>query len=366
MRLLVLLVLVGGTAFGQQCSKPNSALFQDDISVTGSCTPSVFNGDIPTVKETQGYNVSCTTTSGNSNPNSTYFSDRLVLTGNGQRYCGDLFTSPFNCDPVFSMDVVTAASPSAFNTFTFREFDRVVNTATNSCNQNLGFQQLFRQCSGQPCDAPPPPPPQPTPTPCDPDAPPEIRFGNKDGGAGTCASPIIIDLTGNGFQLTSAANGIKFDIANSGTSIQMAWTANSNNAWLVLDRNGNGVINSGAEMFGNFTSQPSSPHPNGFAALAVYDDPANGGNGDGVIDARDTIFSSLRLWVDANHDGISQPGELHTLPELGIFSISLDYALSERKDQYGNLFRYRARVNQGMNGPADVGKTAYDVFLVVQ
>ena len=155
-----------------------------------------------------------------------------------------------------------------------------------------------------------------------------------------------------------------FDIANTGTSIQLAWTANANNAFLVLDRNGSGTITDGAELFGNFTSQPASAHPNGFAALAVYDDPMNGGNGDGVIDARDKIFSSLRLWVDANHDGISQPGELHTLPELGIYSISLDYSLSERTDQYGNLFRYRARVNQGMHGPADVGKTAYDVFLV--
>ena len=119
-------------------------------------------------------------------------------------------------------------------------------------------------------------------------------------------------------------------------------------------------------MFGNFTSQPSSQHPNGFLALAVYDDPANGGNGDGVIDARDTIFSSLRLWVDANHDGISQSGELHTLPEMGIIPISLDYTLTSRTDEFGNVFRYKAKVNQGQHGESDVGRKAYDVFLVTQ
>jgi hypothetical protein len=193
-------------------------------------------------------------------------------------------------------------------------------------------------------------------------------FGGTGGtGGGRNApdcSPIIVDLTGNGFALTDAQHGVMFDIANTGTPLQIAWTANANNAWLVLDRNQNGIINSGAEMFGNFTAQPASPRPNGFLALRVYDDPANGGNGDGVIDARDKIFSSLRLWVDANHDGISQSGELHTLPELGIYSISLNYSLSYRRDEYGNVFRYKARVNQGMNGPADVGKSAYDVFLV--
>ncbi|HEX3156030.1 MAG TPA: hypothetical protein VHV32_15485, partial [Candidatus Angelobacter sp.] len=188
--------------------------------------------------------------------------------------------------------------------------------------------------------------------------------GTGGGGNAPECSPIIIDLTGDGFVLTDAAHGVTFDIANDGIPIHMAWTANSKNAFLALDRNGSGTITNGAELFGNFTSQPVSPHPNGFAALAVYDDPMNGGNGDGVIDARDKIFSSLRLWVDANHDGVSQPEELHTLPELGIYSISLDYQLSERKDQYGNLFRYRARVNQGLHGPDDVGKTAYDVFLV--
>ncbi len=108
--------------------------------------------------------------------------------------------------------------------------------------------------------------------------------------------------------------------------------------------------------------------PNGFAALAVYDDPMNGGNGDGVIDAHDKIFASLRLWVDTNHHGISQLYAIlpHTLPELGIYSINLDYALSNGRDEYGNLFRYRAHLNQGLHGPSDIGKTVYDVFLVAQ
>lgn len=213
---------------------------------------------------------------------------------------------------------------------------------------------------------PPPPPPQPTPTPnCDPEAPQDLRSGTGSDN-NPCASPIIVDLTGDGFALTDAAHGVMFDIAGTGVPVQIAWTANANNAFLVLDRTGDGQITSGTEMFGNFTSQNLSPHPNGFLALAVYDDPMNGGNGDGIIDARDAIWSKLRLWVDANHDGISQPGELHTLPEMGVFSISLDYSLSKRTDEFGNVFRYRGTINQDQHGESDVGKKIYDVFLLIQ
>lgn len=234
-------------------------------------------------------------------------------------------------------------------------------------------QQAVHNCQARSTTAtptptpPPPPPPAPTPTPCDPDAPPDLRFGHTDGESGNpCASPIIIDLTGDGFALTDAAHGVMFDIAGTGVPVQIAWTANANNAFLVLDRTGDGQITNGTEMFGNFTSQNLSPHPNGFIALAVYDDPMNGGNGDGIIDTRDAIWSKLRLWVDANHDGISQPGELHTLPEMGVFSISLDYSLSKRRDEFGNVFRYRGRINQDQHGDFDVGKNIYDVFLVTQ
>jgi len=140
------------------------------------------------------------------------------------------------------------------------------------------------------------------------------------------ASPIIIDTKGEGYHLTSASAGVQFRFFPSSPALQVAWTDDAfQNGFLVLDRNGNGVIDDGTELFGNITPQPPSSHPNGFLALAVYDLAENGGNANGVIDPGDAVYGQLRIWIDANHNGISEPEELHKLNEVGVFRIELKY-----------------------------------------
>ena len=135
------------------------------------------------------------------------------------------------------------------------------------------------------------------------------------------SDPLVVDLSGDGVRLTGLENGALFDINADGKTEQTAFVQ-GDDAFLVLDRNGNGRIDNGSEMFGD-----QNGAVNGFEELRKYD-----GNRDGVIDRRDAIYGSLRLLHDNNGDGRVGLSEMSTLAEKGIDSLDLGYKAGQRVD----------------------------------
>ena len=162
-----------------------------------------------------------------------------------------------------------------------------------------------------------------------------------DNGCCVDYSPIMIHA-GRGAprpSLGSAADGVIWDINGYGSHLWVAWPSDDS-AFLAWDRNGNGAIDNGSELFGNTTRLSTGAiASNGYEALTDLDE-----NGDGLVDAADAAFAELRLWSDVNHDGLSEPSELRSLPDAGIVALSVDYRESRWTDAYGNRFRYRAKV----------------------
>jgi hypothetical protein len=187
---------------------------------------------------------------------------------------------------------------------------------------------------------------------------------------GACPSgnpwcPILMDLEDDGIRLTGLDDPVWFDIDANGTLDLISWT-DGGDGLLALDRNGNGWIDDGGELFGNATRfSDGTRASNGYLALAELDAWAFGGNGDGRIDSADAVFDSLLMWVDRNHDGFSQPSELQTLHQAGILRIDLDYRTSQRTDRHGNEFRFLGRAwkagRQGVVHPI----LTWDVFFLV-
>ena len=152
-------------------------------------------------------------------------------------------------------------------------------------------------------------------------------------------SPILIALD-DPLELSSDVEGVVFDLASNGTPRRIPWPTHPGVAWLVLDRNANGVIDNGREMFGNFTLLASGTRAkNGYLSLAEFDT-----NHDGRITSADSVFGQLRLWRDTVRNGVTDAGELLSLQSLEVVEISLDYKKSQRTDRWGNRFRFRAPV----------------------
>src|SRR5688572_31987946 len=173
------------------------------------------------------------------------------------------------------------------------------------------------------------------------------------------SSPIILDLGNDTYRLTSLSDGVRFDLRSDGQPRQMAWTRlGVENAFLALDRDGNGRIENGAELFGNYTPlQAGGLASHGFEALSELDD-----NGDSILDARDGAWPALLLWVDRNHDGASTADELQPVASSVVTALELDPHVVGRRDQWGNLFRYMAHFRM-QQASAERRRTYYDVFF---
>jgi hypothetical protein len=157
--------------------------------------------------------------------------------------------------------------------------------------------------------------------------------------------PLILDLDGDGLEITPLSKGVLFDANGDLVKTGTAW-AGADDGILVWDRNGNGTIDSGAELFGDETILANGPNAgkkaaNGFAALADLDS-----NADGKFDALDTQYVNLRIWRDLNQDGISQANELQSLQATGVQSINLTSSTVNASYAGGSFTRTNGSVGQ--------------------
>lgn len=161
------------------------------------------------------------------------------------------------------------------------------------------------------------------------------RLKNLLKNAQSRSSPLVLDLDGDGVETTNINNGAYFDHDASGFAESTGWVG-ADDGLLVLDRNSDGRISDGTELFGNQSLLPDgSKAENGFQALAQWDS-----NSDGRIDTNDAIWSQLQVWRDQNEDGYSQASELYSLSDFGILSLNTEYSnTSVFVDAQGNEHR---------------------------
>ncbi len=191
--------------------------------------------------------------------------------------------------------------------------------------------------------------------------------GDPTVGSPAPCTPIVFHFGAGQLQLT--APEVPFDLAGTGKKRLFSWTGkDADDAFLYLDRDLNGAVTDGRELFGDATplswDMRGARATNGFEALRWFDQPMNGGNGDGWITSEDRVFAYLWLWFDYNHDGVSQPMETWALSSRGITRFAVVPSTSHRQDRHGNLFLFRTWYNWSDDAGRRKAGWVYDVFLV--
>lgn len=197
--------------------------------------------------------------------------------------------------------------------------------------------------------------------PCDDPDPPQGCDGYEEGPG----SPILIDFDRNGLALTDGLGGVIFDLDADGLLESISWTSPGYlDGFLWMDRNGNGRVDNGAEFFGDSTPlADGTTAEHGFRALAEFDRQSFGGDEDGFIAPGDEVFRSLRIWIDADHDGRSQASEIFDLVATGVVRIDLKMRTVGRRDSFGNRLRYKSKVWLS-DGERELPTWATDVYFV--
>jgi len=151
----------------------------------------------------------------------------------------------------------------------------------------------------------------------------------------------VLDMLGDGYEFTSKADGVTFDVDGTAKPIQIGWTkAGSDEGFLFLDTNGNGRVDNGRELIGNGWRKDNGTRVyGGDEALNVI----QGLDGNlplgpvskemehyAWIDSKNEAFSRLRVWCDTNHNGVSEPTELRTMGQANILKIFVGFALNKR------------------------------------
>ncbi|MGC5702526.1 hypothetical protein J4P02_20195 [Pseudomonas sp. NFXW11] len=170
-------------------------------------------------------------------------------------------------------------------------------------------------------------------------------------------TPLLIDLDGSGITTLPIEQGVEFDFDGESQPIHTGW-AGTNSGFLVMDRNKDGIINDGKELFGDRTPLPNGgTAPDGVIALAALDS-----NLDGFIDKNDSVWADLKIWQDINSNGISEANELQSLIDIGLKNINLSFTRDSILDKHGNIHELNSSVTWNDGRVTDISDVLFKVL----